>query len=342
MTEEEKVIAKSERMIAYALSHNTDISPEDRKEWAMWCCALKVLGYDEETFVALSSGNEKDSRQRWKDERNPERYVPSRQAAAGKIIYFAKCAGIEQCFDHWQEAAPFLQPTFMDEVYQAAGGAASTKPTFISEDEVDKAAGGVASTNLYQYLCSLFNESDVRRVCDAYRVGATMEFSPIVGTAFPFINANGQCVDMHLMAYNPDGHRNKNGYSQNWMLSKMDQSGQRAKWPLFGEHLLAGSAKPMGIVESEKTALICSLVVPWYDWCAVGGKNNLTELRMSAAKGREIYLFPDLDGIDDWRKKRTAFVCSGYDIYFCGKYIQANATNDKCDIADIIINSITE
>ena len=71
-----------------------DISPADRQEWRMFCCALKVLGYSEQDFISLSSGAERDSRQAWRAERNPSRYK-TEDGAKGMIVELAKSAGVE-------------------------------------------------------------------------------------------------------------------------------------------------------------------------------------------------------------------------------------------------------
>lgn len=81
-------------IIRHALQSGVDISPADRQEWRLFCCALKVLGYDESTFIRLSSGAEKDSRKAWREERNPRRYK-TEDSAKGMIVDLAKSAGVE-------------------------------------------------------------------------------------------------------------------------------------------------------------------------------------------------------------------------------------------------------
>ena len=48
-------------------------------------------------------------------------------------------------------------------------------------------------------------------------------------------------------------------------------------------------------MESEKTAIICSAMMPQYLWLATGGKSELTSERLSSLKGRKIIVFPDID-----------------------------------------------
>lgn len=72
---------------------------------------------------------------------------------------------------------------------------------------------------------------------------------------------------------------------------------------LFGEHLFQDKVNAnVALVESEKTAVICSLLLPEYIWLATGGKSPFND-RLMALKGRKATAFPDIDGYDEWRKK---------------------------------------
>lgn len=91
----------------------------------------------------------------------------------------------------------------------------------------------------------------------------------------------------------------------------MKQSGQLPQdWELtqclFGEHLLSQDPdRPVVLVESEKTALICAGLMPRYAWLATGGKSQLSEEKQRVLKGRKVIAFPDVDGYEDWARKLT-------------------------------------
>ena len=77
---------------------------------------------------------------------------------------------------------------------------------------------------------------------------------------------------------------------------------------LFGEHLLPQHQdKIIALVESEKTAIICSAMMPQYLRLATGGKSGLTSERLSSLKGRKIIVFPDIDAFKDWQQKIFTF-----------------------------------
>ena len=213
-------------------------------------------------------------------------------------------------------------------------------PLKIGFDEVSRMEAEAEQSALFNFLCRLFPSDEVRRVFRLYRIGATKEFNttaPGLASAFPFMNAAGECVDVHLMPYDENGHRWKTGYSQNWLLAKRKQSDRRGEWCLFGEHLLTHNpSAPVGVVESEKTALIAALAAPGYVWTATGSLNNLNARRCAAISARECYVFPDVDGLEQWREKADNLHKQGFNIFFCGEYINAHASEPKDDLGDII------
>lgn len=205
--------------------------------------------------------------------------------------------------------------------------------TYVTPEDVERYRMNVTGSNLYNYLCSLYSSEDVNRVLDLYRIGATSK-KGTSWSAFPLINADGDCVDIHLMPYNVNGHRIN--YNQ-WRLKELGQNGLRAPWPLFGEHLLATDpTAPVGLVESEKTALISALAAPEFIWMATLSKANFNEKRCSAILDRDCYIFPDVDGVETWRTQGTAMADKGFMLYWAGDYITRHATGDHDDLADII------
>ena len=86
----------------------------------------------------------------------------------------------------------------------------------------------------------------------------------------------------------------------NWVHSLMKASGQLPKdWELtqclFGEHLLRQDpGKVVALVESEKTAEICTGLMPRSLWLATGGKSMIKE-RLLVLKGRKVVAFLDIE-----------------------------------------------
>lgn len=59
-------------------------------------------------------------------------------------------------------------------------------------------------------------------------------------------------------------------------------------------------SEKIGVVESEKTALIMSLVCPDRVWLATGGKANFKESMLVPLLGHEVAVYPDADALHDW------------------------------------------
>lgn len=341
----------TDKIINYCTSTGFNISPDDREQWAMFCCALKVLGYPLNTFVAMSYSTPEECRRVWNAEKNPGRYVSSEDRAKAKICALAKAAGMD--------LTPFRIDTAGDngvgqsrvKVGQsrvsrvsrvnAAPDCPPKELIFISPAEVAAAEAEAENSALFNFFCSLFPPAEVRHVFALYRVGATKEFAtsaPRLASTFPYLNAVGHCVDVHLMPYDDEGHRRKTGYCQNWLMAKKKLSARRAPWPLFGEHLLKsrGAAVPVGVVESEKSALMGALAAPCFVWAATGSLNNLSAGRLAACKNRALYLFPDADGLTAWEERAAALTAEGYKVFLCSQFITDYAAGGKDDIADII------
>lgn len=153
------------------------------------------------------------------------------------------------------------------------------------------------------------------------------------------------------MKYNRmTGHRIKDenvGGKITWVHSILKQSSNPKlrlpdRWELtqclFGEHLLKQYPfKNVAIVESEKTAVICSSFWPEYVWLATGGKSQLNN-RLQVLKGRKIVAFPDVDGYKEWKEK--LYQLRELDI-MVSDILEKNATaedrNNNVDIADLLI-----
>lgn len=137
---------------------------------------------------------------------------------------------------------------------------------------------------LFRHMCTLFPESRVRAIWNAYNVTATSKG----GTCFWYLNTEGHICHDKVVYYNETGHRIKalsmgrnfrigDGYTEN---------------PMFGAHF---KKKPKGILESEKSALYASCFYGGV-WLATGGKGNLRD-------SGDIPLYADRDAEEIWSAK---------------------------------------
>ena len=96
-------------------------------------------------------------------------------------------------------------------------------------------------------------------------------------------------------------------------------------------------------MESEKSAVICSMCIPDALWMATGSRCNLQEERLSAIKDRDTILFPDTDKdgetYSQWHQRAKELNAKGWHLQV-SDYLEQIATpeqrQDKIDIADFI------
>mgnify|MGYP003418270871 CR=1 FL=1 len=95
--------------------------------------------------------------------------------------------------------------------------------------------------------------------------------------------------------------------------------------------------KPIALVESEKTAIISSGLMPQYLWLATGGKSQLSQEILSILAGRKTIAFPDIDGYEEWKKKLSAAEIDITVSDIRQRYATEEQRKAHIDIADLLI-----
>lgn len=143
--------------------------------------------------------------------------------------------------------------------------------------------------------------------------------------------------DAKMMAYGPDGRRKGN---PNWLRSICAKAGRGPMLDatdkvLFGLHLLPLYADtPVGIVESEKTALLCAVRYPQMLWLATGGCGNLQAEKLRPLMDRRLVIFPDSGKYADWSARMRQSGHRNYQVYSRMEVYPPNT-----DIADLLVAS---
>ena len=219
--------------------------------------------------------------------------------------------------------------------------------------------------NLARWLCTQFPEEQVAEVLAHYRTGSTRDGRIIYWQ----IDEHGQVRAGKVMAYDLDGHRMKDGKGNVCWVHSMKIDGIRfdemlVPQCLFGLHLAsppalsqgegAGSAMqdsppweglgeaPLCLVESEKTALIMSLVCPDHVWLATGGKANFKEQMLWPLLGHEVAVYPDADALHDWAVRIAQLNRElGYRLHIPTGYYNLmdhdEARREGWDLADVVM-----
>ena len=201
---------------------------------------------------------------------------------------------------------------------------------------------------LTDLLLRVFPQSRVIAAVERYFIGFNAFNTSAPGDALIYwqVDERKRIVNAKRIHYKCDGHRDK----------KMPPLVMYPDNPqcLFGLHLLKDVApdKPIAIVESEKSALIMSMVMPEYLWMACGSLNNFNEKFLEPLRGRLIIGFPDVDIKRDkatgesvscamWRETAKQLRLQGWRIIVDNHLeITVNTSQriDKIDIADIALD----
>lgn len=184
------------------------------------------------------------------------------------------------------------------------------------------------------WLATLFPDpAALRQAMLDYRLGATRDGAAI----FWQIDTEGRVRSGKIMHYSPDGHRQGTPCWTHALLKK--QHLLPPDWQLtqclFGQHLLTRTDKPVCLVESEKTAIICSLRWPDHLWIATGGCKQLSPEKCLALRGRQVKIFPDSGEHDEWARKMKETEGFRYAITDMMESLPRNT-----DLADIVVKEM--
>lgn len=222
---------------------------------------------------------------------------------------------------------------------------------------VKKYLGHDDENPLLRYLYSLpLNDLDMGRLMtmakEAYFVGTSIQGETKGWTIWWQIDELKRVRTGKLMAYKSDGHRDKDvKYSFNFVHSMLAKAGawdsktHQVKTCLFGLHLIdVFPNAEVCIVESEKSALICSAFTNPQErlWMATAGKSQLTREKLQPIidRNRYIVLYPDYDGYEEWQAAAKRI---GYDRLSVSKQVKQYWTirdGPKADIADIMLRMV--
>jgi len=263
-------------------------------------------------------------------------------AETGEILSenVGRCNRIDKCGYHFKPKQYFNENGIKPERVEAC----TTKPpplhrpvSFIDAEIFNNSLQGYDKNYLLKFLYSLFDSEIVNHLINIYKIGTSSRYGGGT-TVFWQIDDSDNIRTGKLIKYDSNGHRIK-GHN-NWAHSVLKIGNFNLKQCLFGEHLLKhGPDYKVGIVESEKTAIMLAAVLPNLLWLAAGGAEGLNAEKVKVLRGREVILFPDssMDGsmYSKWQQKAKQF---GFEIsdYLEG-YANEVQKSNGLDIADFLI-----
>ena len=287
--------------------------------------------------------------------------------------YVGRCERIYSCGYHYPPREYFRNLNSKNKVEMKEEQSAKEITSVVKEERVNRRypkSADYPKNALFCFLVTVFGKQKVLAAFQKYGVRTSMLFRKDAKYGAVFLM---RAIDLLIrqvkeMAYDPNtGKRIKEGqsvfkYDYKTNSYQIDNDGFRIlyagkslmkdydfenKLCFFGEHLLAGELnKPIAIVESEKTAIICDICMPDYIWLATGGKNGCkwtTEEVYQVLKdaNQPITLFPDLNATEDWAEKAEILLAAGLDVSIYDLEEQEGITEeDKAkglDIGDYLI-----
>lgn len=306
-------------------------------------------------FVAMKKrGSQYFGLSPFADERTPSFTVnPAKQifkdfssGKGGDVIEFL----MQKCGFKYYQAIQYLGKKYnidvdIDDTYVYVPTAKPEKPliptSYIHPNILLDTLKGYETNSLFKFLQTRFEVSKLEAAFKRYYVGIdqsneyTKDWVIFWQVDFDTMVRSGK-----LVKYNLDGHRSKE-HAAGWIHSMKRNNDLlypafNLKQCFFGEHLLSeDTRKPVAIVESEKTAIICSLLIPNYFWLACGSKYGLNAEKCEILKNRSVTLFPDLDAHEEWKSKAKEYNFS------ISNHINNIATDsdrsEKLDLADYLL-----
>ncbi|WP_139956048.1 DUF6371 domain-containing protein [Flavicella sediminum] len=172
------------------------------------------------------------------------------------------------------------------------------KERFIEPNDIEKYYNSNPTDNLTKFLLMQYDTKLVREAIQKYHLKSTKDG----GTVFFYVNKEYKFQKNKISYYTNNGKR-----TSVFKVPFKNEDGYYAC--LFGEHLL-NEDKPINLVESEKTALVCSMVFPNYNWLSYGGINGLTDAKMKVLSGERILIIPDIsnNAVEIMNAKKEKFL----------------------------------
>jgi len=215
-----------------------------------------------------------------------------------------------------------------------------SSPTFFDKDIFKKTRRAYEKNNLILFLKRKFKPDLIVKAILNYHIGTSKHFDG-GSTVFWQIDRYGNIRGGKIMKYNPDnGKRVKKPFNHiTWVHSVMNLKDYNLQQCMFGEHLLRKNQdRTVAVVESEKTAIIASMVYPDVVFVSVGGCQNFSVDLLKPLKERNVIIFPDNGKYDEWSEKVKS-ISHLFKHYSVSHIMEQQAEELGEDIGDLILRN---
>ena len=188
------------------------------------------------------------------------------------------------------------------------------------------------------FLLTLFEQPKVAAAVERYFIGGDSHGR----TIFPNLDQEGRCVGGAVIPYLANGHRDKSKGASNIHaeLRRKDKTlPTQGDQVLFGSHLLRlYPSASVGVVESQKSAVILSIIYPNLVWLATAGMTNFNERLLAPIYDRNVVCYPDVNGVQVWTQRAKDLPFKNIRVSDWWRYAQ----DEKEDICDVVIRAVQE
>lgn len=211
--------------------------------------------------------------------------------------------------------------------------------SYIEKDILKNSLNAFDQNNFVEYLLNRYGADITTKAVTNYRIGTSKHWPG--STVFWQVDKDAKVRSGKIMLYSSDTcKRVREPFNHiQWVHRALKIKDFNLSQCLFGEHLLKGNNKPVAIVESEKSAIIASLYFPKYIWLACCSLQGLNKTKCEVLRGREVILFPDLNGLHTWQEK--ALELKELAKITVSTFLEENATQEEIDqgldIADYLL-----
>ncbi|QRM89323.1 hypothetical protein FG167_08775 [Lacinutrix sp. WUR7] len=210
-------------------------------------------------------------------------------------------------------------------------------PTYHNENVISTYGKDYKRNHFVTYLLKHFVPFDVKNAIKKYFIGTTSHWSG--ATVFWQVDQNMKVKAGKIMLYDCNtGKRVKKPFNHiSWMHKKPQLNGFVLQQCLFGLHNLCDYNKgdTLCIVESEKTAIIMSMVFPSNLWLATGSKSNFKEEILQPVKEFKIIAYPDKSEYQNWLNKSKSMMGNGFNIS-CSSLLEGLDLEEGSDLVDFL------
>ena len=256
---------------------------------------------------------------------NKKTYVPYIESESGNEIDAGRCDREQNCGYH-------KKPESNEPIFTQKFQAVEVKTDYINIQVLHNHYLLPNNNNFLQYLRSKYSEEKVKEVESLY-------FLADKGKSVIFwqIDQLERIRSGKIMEYNPVTGKRIKDESGKSAINWMHKQPFNLKQCLFGLHLSKEYPDmPIGIVESEKTAVLMHLNEPRLLWMACGSLGGFKIEMLSPLRLRKIVAFPDKGCFENWNEKAQKLNEIGFSISVSDVLENNPEANIGEDIADLL------